>query len=191
MNTQTNLTARVIHVDFVAVAEKATQEGLDALFAEAGSLADLDEVVDVAVIEGEAGSDFELAFLFVLRDFAALEPFGTNPRYSRFLQGYVAPVLRQLAGADVRLEGEMLAVSGRASCLALMAEEETYDWEVTTALRDWAKALTAESRAIGLAVGERQRYRGVAIAFGDAAAPHITDEHLSSTLVTGPARSLA
>ena len=180
----------MIHIDFVAVAEKATQEGLDALFAEAGSLATLEEVVDAGVIEGEAGSDFELAFLFVLRDFAALEPFGTNPRYSKFLQGYVAPVLRQLAGADIRLEGEMPTIQGHASCLALIASEETYDWEVTTALRDWAKALSVDSRALGLAVGERQRYRGVAIAFGNTTAARVTDEHLTSTLVTGRARSL-
>src|SRR5262245_61557196 len=106
-----------MHVDFVAVADKATQAGLDALFAEARDLATLDEVVAATVIEGAPGSDFELAFLFVLRDFTALEPFGTNPRYSRFLQHYVAPVLRQLAGADVKLDGALPALEGQVACL--------------------------------------------------------------------------
>ncbi len=163
---------------------------LDALFAEAGNLATMDEVIDAGVIEGAPGADFELAFLFVLRDFAALEPFGTSPSYSRFLQGYVAPVLRQLAGADVRLEGEMPAIGGNAACLALMASDETYDWEVSTVLRDWAKPFAPDARAVGLAVGERQRYRGVAIAFGDATAERITDDLMTSTLVTGKARGL-
>src|SRR4051794_31924278 len=191
MNPQDTQTARVIHIDFVAVADnKATPELLDALFVEAGSLAQLDEVVDAGVIEGAPGSDFELAFLFVLRDFAALEPFGTKPAYAKFLQGYVAPVLRQLAGADVRLEGEMPAIQGPASCIALAASDETYDWEVSSALRDWAKVLSPDSRAIGLAVGERQRYRGVAIAFGSAKAERLTDELMTSTLIIGEARSL-
>jgi hypothetical protein len=181
-----------MHIDFVAVSENATSEGLDALFAEAARLATLDEVVSAGVIEAGPGSDFELAFLFVLRDFAALEPFGTSPMYSRFLQGYIAPVLRLLAGADVRLEGDMPAIAGQGACLALAADDETYDWEVSDTLNDWSRGLEAVGSVVGIAMGERQRFRGVGLAFGDAPLTpvKVSDERFTSTLVMGKARSL-
>jgi len=181
-----------MHIDFVALSEQATSEGLDALFAEAARLATMEEVVSAGVIEAEADSDFELAFLFVLRDFAAIETFGTSPMYSRFLQGYVAPVLRLLAGADVRLEGDMPPIAGRAACLALAADDETYDWEVSDALNGWRRGILTAGSVVGMAMGERQRFRGVGLAFGDEplTPAKVGGERFTSTLVTGKAWSL-
>jgi hypothetical protein len=181
-----------MHIDFVAVSDQATPERLNDLFAEAARLATLDEVVSAGIIEADSGSDFELAFLFLLQDFAALEPFGTSPMYSRFLQGYVAPVLRLLAGADVRLEGDMPAIAGQAVCLALAADDEIYDWEISDALNDWSRHGSPKGAVAGMAVGERQRFRGIGLAFADAQMTpvKVADERFASTLVAGKARSL-
>ena len=40
----------------------------------------------------------------MLEGFTYLEPFGTDARYVRFLQGTVAPRLKAFAGADVSLD---------------------------------------------------------------------------------------
>jgi phytoene dehydrogenase-like protein len=185
------LVHQVVHIDFVALSDKATPEALAALMAAAAGLTALAEVVTAGVIEAEPGSDFDLAFFFVLRDFAALEPFGTNVAYVRFLQGFVAPVLRAFTGADVRLEDEMPPIRPQAACLALAAADETYDWEVKAALGQWTEALTNADSVVGLAVGERQRYRGLALAFSDQAlqASEAIEARFSATFVAGKARS--
>jgi hypothetical protein len=74
-----------------------------------------------------------------------------------------------------------------------MAPDETYDWEVREALQAWANATGATMAAIGLAVGERQAYRGVALAFGDTLQDtHAPDpERFRATVVRGAARRLA
>ncbi len=128
----------------------------------------------------------------MLRDYASIELFGTSPMYARFLQGFVAPVLRLLAGADVRLEGDMPGVAGRAACLALSAGDETYDWEVSEALNHWTGGLDAAGSVLGMAVGERQRFRGVGLAFGDEplAPAKLGGERFKSTLIMGKARRL-
>jgi hypothetical protein len=69
-----------MHIDFVALSDQATSEGLDALFVEAARLATLEEVVSAGVIQGEADSD-SLAFLRAA-DSRSPEPFGTSPMYS-------------------------------------------------------------------------------------------------------------
>src|SRR5262245_26979602 len=126
-----------MHVDLVALSKKATREAIDALEEEAARLIALDEVVSAGVIEATKGSDYDLAFFFVLRDFTALEPFGTNPAYAKFLQAGVAPLLRAFGGADVRLEGDMASVETHGAFMALAAADETYDWEVRAALEQW------------------------------------------------------
>jgi hypothetical protein len=160
---------QVLHLDFIGLRPETTQEQRTQLEEAAAGLLALDQVLGAGVISGESGSDFDIAFLFLLPDFTDLEPFGTDPRYVRFLQGNVAPVLRAFAGADVKLEEDLDIVDGPAACLALMAPEETYDWEVRDALETWAGALSPDACAIGIAVGERQQYRGVSIAFGGGA----------------------
>ena len=83
------------------------------------------------------------------------------------LQGAVAPRLKAFAGADVRLDSGFAPEAGSAACLAIMAPEETYDWEVREALQAWCEATGASSTAVGLAVGEKQMYRGAALACKD------------------------
>jgi hypothetical protein len=77
--------------------------------------------------------------------------------------------------------------------MAIAAPEETYDWEVREALETWTQTLRPRAVAIGVAVGERQRYRGAGIAFGgDAlAAVRPPDSPFSTTLICGQARRLA
>jgi hypothetical protein len=184
---------QVLHLDFIGLRPETTQEQRSRLEEAAAELLALDQVIDAGVIKAEADSDFDLAFLFLLPDFADLEPFGTDPRYVRFLQGNVAPVLRAFAGADVKLEGDLVFADGAAACLALMAPDETYDWEVRDALEAWTASIPSTGTAIGLAVGERQRYRGVGIAFGGAtgATNEFDEGSFTQTLIRGRVRRLA
>jgi len=138
---------------------------------------------------GMNASTFDLAFFFVLRAFTDLEPFGTNPLYIRFLQGKVAPLLRGFAGADVALAAPFPAVQEHAACLALAAPEETYDWEVREALEGWASGAEA---AVGLAIGERQRYRGCVLRFTDQqqTPADLADRRFETALIAGRATRL-
>jgi hypothetical protein len=183
---------QVLHLDFIALGPETTQEQRKQLEEAAAGLLVLDRVLAAGVIDGESGSDFDIAFLSLLPDFADLEPFGTDPRYVRFLQGSVAPVLRAFAGADVKLEEDLDIVDGPAACLALMAPEETYDWEVRDALEAWANDLSPAASAMGIAIGERQQYRGVSIAFGGGApaAAKPNGASFRPVLIRGTARRL-
>jgi hypothetical protein len=167
------LTDQVAHFDFIALSDNATEPAIDDLVETAAGLLGLPGVETGGVIRaGTADSDFDLAFFFVLDSFSALEPFGTNPAYTRFLQGTIAPLLRSFAGADVALDAPFPEVGPFAACLALSAPEETYDWEVHAALHSWAPPPSA----LGLAVGERQRYRGCVVRFSaDEFTPPVCD----------------
>ena len=189
------MSQQVLHLDFVSLSPASGAQDRQQLIEAAAALAAIDGVIASGVIEDEAGSgsDFDLAFYFVLNDFATLEPFGTDPRYSRFLQGEVAPRLRAFAGADVRLEDDFAASAGRGDVIAVMAPDETYDWEVRDALLAWAGATGATTSTIGLAAGERQAYRGVALAFGDTLqdAPAPDPQRFRATVLQGMSRRLA
>ncbi len=186
------MSQQILHLDFVGLRPETTQEQRSQLEEAAAELLSLDQVIDAGVIKAEAESDFDLAFLFLLPGFTDLEPFGTDPRYVRFLQGSVAPVLRAFAGADVKLEDDLVFADGTAACLALIAPEETYDWEVRDALEAWAGNLSPDAIAVGIAVGERQQYRGVSIAFGGHASTAAKPEAGSfrPALIRGTARRL-
>lgn len=190
---------QVLHLDFISLDPAVSDEVRRALIEEAARLTALDEVLAAGAIEagpsrasGRAEQDFDIVLWFLLPAFSALEPFGTDVRYTRFLQGTVAPVLRAFAGADVRLDGDFAPPEGGTACLALTAPDETYDWELREALSDWTEGLSAGTSAIGLAVGERQRFRGVAIVSGYAAkkAAPPADSRFLSTLVLGQARRI-
>jgi hypothetical protein len=122
-------------------------------------------------IEGEPGSDFDLAFFFVLDSFTGLEAFGTDARYIRWLQGGVARSLRSFGGADIQLFEPYEGSAPFGALVALAATPQTYDWQVRDALTKW----TAGGRALsGLAVGERQRYRGLGIMLSETPVPRPT-----------------
>jgi hypothetical protein len=184
---------QVLHIDLIALGDHTTPGTRGDLISAAAGLIAMDQVQAVGLIEGTRESDYDLAVIFQLDSFASLEPFGTDTRYSQFLQGSVAPVLRTFAGADVKLERDFETIEGPAACLALAAPEETYDWEVREALELWTQALRPHAVAIGVAAGERQRYRGAGIAFGGEAlgATRPGDSPFSATLVCGQFRSLA
>ena len=185
------MTAQVLHIDLIKLAPETGSDQRARLAEAARELAAVDGVLSTGVIEGNGDSDFDIAVWFALREFLALEPFGTDPRYSRFLQGEVAPVVQAFAGADVELEEAVSPCDGSAACLALLGPEEAYDFEVREALSAWAEGTRATARAIGLAVGERQIYRGAALVFG-APAPASRPEAgpFRSTLVAGEGRTL-
>ena len=180
-----------LHVDFVAVSDSA-EGARDEIIEAAGTLKDMPYVLEVGAIEADSGSDFDLAIYFLLRSFTDLEPFGTDGRYVRFLQGTVAPNLKAFSGASVKLSTHLPEVGAYAACLALEAPEETYGWEVGERLESWAKEQGA-TNVSGLAAGERQRYRGLAIAFGEElfgeAQPLVPG--FDVTLVAGRHRRLA
>jgi hypothetical protein len=183
---------QVLHLDLISLSPTTSPEDRQQLIEAAAGLSHLGGVIAAGCVEAEPPSDFDLAFYFALEDFARLEPFGTDPGYSRFLQGEVAPRLKAFAGADVVLDEDFESMEGPASVIAIMAPEETYDWEVREALQSWAMASGADRGVIGLAVGERQAYRGVAFASTDAPAlmqePGL--ERFKVTIVRGRARAL-
>lgn len=182
---------QIIHFDFIALAPGTSDEAVEELIAETAALSSLESVDAVGVIRssGDEASDFDLAFFFVLDGFTSLEPFGTNEGYIRFLQGRVARMLRAFAGADVVLREPFPTVGPYAACLALAAPDETYDWEVWAALEGWEAGLPA---VIGLAVGERQRYRGCVLRFSDSpvSASRPADDRFGTSLVTGATQRL-
>jgi len=181
---------QVLHLDLISLAPDLSADARASLLRTAGSLASLPNVLYVGAIEA---SD-ELGLYFVLDGFAALEPFGTDPAYVRFLQGSVAPVLRGLAGADVRLQEDFPSEDAAyGACVAVAAPFQTYDWEISASLTAWRDGLNAGASAIGLAVGEHGRYRGLAIAFADQPLPGavVLSPRFGTTLITGMARRLA
>jgi hypothetical protein len=245
-------TTQVVHLDFIALADHATEADIEDLIAEAATLTQLESVITAGVIrapsserrtepplsrggaisthDGPASpsagippfaqpSDYDLAFYFVLDAFTSLEPFGTNDRYIHFLQGKVARMLRGFAGADIALQQPFPDIQPHATCLALIAPDETYDWEVRAALEAWTQETEAAAQAtraehplsrgggidtpnasasegvisaIGLAIGERQRYRGCVLSFTTApvTAERIANRRFTSTLIAGRAARL-
>jgi hypothetical protein len=187
-----NTNEYVLHLDLIALAPGTTPEAREALIASAGELGLLANVERVGVIEAEVPDDFDLAFFFVLRGFASLEPFGTDPTYAAFLQTRVAPLLRGLAGADVRLENDFPAIAAYGACLGLAAPPTTYDWELSANLNAWLHKYGLAG-TVGLAIGEHGRFRGLAIAFADAPldveAP--VQKPFGPSLITGRARTLS
>lgn len=182
------MTEQVLHIDFVALTPDAGAAGRDEILSQASVAREIDGVVAVGAIEGDEGSEFDLCVYFVLEGFTYLEPFGTDARYVRFLQGTIAPRLKAFAGADVSLEAPYEASLPYAACIALEASPRTYDWEVRERLSSWADAVEGQ-RVIGVAVGERQRYRGLAMVFADAAIASTSEQ--AGTIVRGKARRLA
>ena len=187
-----NANEYVLHLDLIGLAPDATPEAREALIASAGELATLSNVERVGVIEADAPGDFDLAFFFVLRGFGSLEPFGTDPTYAAFLQTKVAPLLRGLAGADVRLERDFPAMAAHGVCLALAAPPTTYDWELSANLNAWLQkyGLTGTT---GLAIGEHGRFRGPRHRLYDApvAVEAPVQRPFGPSLIAGPARGLA
>jgi hypothetical protein len=181
--------SQVLHLDFIALNPDTTLEQRGQLDQAASDLCSMEQVVGAGVIEADEASAFDLVFWFLLPEFAALEPFGTDARYSRFLQGSVAPLLRGFAGADVGLTDDLQARVGPAACLALAGPEETYNFEVRDTLEVWVESLGAARAAVGVAIGERQMYRGAAIAFGVADnATSLDTGPFQATLIRGQAR---
>lgn len=185
------MSGQVLHVDFISLSTDAGPEGREPLIAAAEELSTVTQVITLGVIEADAGSDFDLAFYFLLPDLESLERFGTDTRYAAFLQREAAPRLNRFAGADVRLESDYAARGSSAACLALMAPDETFDWEIREALQAWTQASEAGTANSGLAVGERPLYRGLALVFGETLAPAQRPAgKFTSTLVAGRARAL-
>jgi hypothetical protein len=182
---------QVLHVDFATLSDTTTAQARSDLIRAAGELTSLESVAGAGLIEANAARDYDLAFFFLLPDLPLLERFGTDERYSRFLQGNLAPLLRAFAGADVQLAGDFPAVGAYAACLALSAPAETYDWEIAAALAEWSKD-AGGAGVTGLAAGERQRYRGLAMVFDRAPieATRPAEGRFAPTLLAGRARPL-
>lgn len=182
----------ILHADFISLAKDVTSEARRDLLTRAAELVMIDGVIAGALIDGDAGSDFDIALLFAFGSLQALEHFGTDARYVRFLRGDAAPALRALAGADVRLEGSLPAPGPYAACLAVATAEETYDWQVKDALQAWVDGVGGAAAAVGLANTERQRFRGLVFcaAAGPISRPDDLPAGFAGTFVGGRARRL-
>ncbi len=187
------MTNQVLHVDLISL--KPTTDAVEQkdLITEAAALLSLEEVVGGGVIKAETGSHFDLAVFFALTDFSALEPFGTHPAYSRFLQGKVAPLLKAFAGTDVTIDKPLELFEGYGACLVLAAPEEAYDWEIREKLEQWRDLATGTASVLGMAIGERQRYRGFAMSFSDAPfdPPRPPNSRFETAIVKGRTQPLA
>jgi hypothetical protein len=159
----------VLHVDLVLLREDVTDDARASLLESAGELAGIERLGAAGVIEGDHGSDFDLAFFFTLGSLADLEVFGTDIRYVRFLQGGLAGAMRSFGGADVQLTSALNAGGPFAACAGLAAAPQTYNWQVREALERWAGE--RQGAACGLAIGDRQRYRGIGLMFSDEPVP--------------------
>jgi hypothetical protein len=155
--------SQVLHADFISFAAGPNADALEEVLRAAAGLAGLPGVEGVLAIEAMDEGDFDAGVFFLLSDLGALESFGADQRYTAFLQRVVAPLLGGLAGADVRTEGEAPAAVEQAACLALVAPPHAYDWEVKNALTAWQDRASGRGM-VGMAVGERQRFRGLALA---------------------------
>ena len=186
------MSRQVLHLDFISLSPDAGPDAGNQLLEAAWKLSELPQVETIGAIEADAASDsdFDLAVYFLLPDFTALEPFGTDTRYAGFLQGAVAPRLKAFAGIDVQLDSDFAATGSFASCLALIAPEETYDWEVREALQSWCGLTPETTSIVGLAVGEKQVYRGAALNFstGPRLPARPDSARFRSTLIMGAAR---
>jgi hypothetical protein len=156
-------------MDLVLLREGVTAAARHDLFDEARGLAAINGVLACGLVENGGASDFDLAFFFVVDSPSNLEAFGTNERYIRFLQGGLARALRAFGGADVQLTTPFAGGADYAACLAVAAPPQTYDWQVRDALASWCA--TAAGCMSGLAIGERQRYRGIGIMFSSEPIP--------------------
>lgn len=163
------MTQPILHIDFISLAAGTTLAARKNLLTQAGELRGLDGLNLAGAIEADTVGAFDLAIFFLLENFGALEPFGTDIRYTRFLQRQAAPLLKGFAGADVSLTDESFQPSAFAACQAMEALEETYDWEIAQQLQTWLAGMGKDvNGVIGLAVGERQRFRGLGLAFAPA-----------------------
>jgi hypothetical protein len=154
----------LLHVDLVLLREDVSQGALADLSGEAAALRDLPGVLTIAEIAAEPAlleariSDFDRAFIYMLDSQSGLEEFGTHPRYVRFLQAGLAGAMRSFGGCDARLVATLPPPAAYAGCLALAATPQTFDWQVREAIAGWAP-----DGACGLALGDRQRYRGIGL----------------------------
>ncbi len=179
----------VLHVDLIRASAGNPPEAAARLLDEAAPLAAIPRMTASGAIQGSAGA---VVLFFALEDLAALEAFGSDERYARFLRLSIGPALGRLCGADVRLESDFPDLKEHGACLALSAPDETYDWQVREALAGWQRALGSVAAA-GLAIGERQQYRGLALAFSEAPLPAETPAIAGFQLsyVAGRVRALA
>lgn len=181
---------RVLHADFISLAPGQTEQA-GAILSAASDLRALPGVEKVLAVEGEEEGRAALGIVFLIDDLASLEAFGTDQRYTAFLQKVVAPALGGLAGIDARIEGGLDESRPSGACLALNAPPHAYDWEVKAALESWQERAGAKG-IVGLAVGERQRFRGIGIIAGDAPPMAPTDfGSFGITFVSGSLSVLA
>jgi hypothetical protein len=162
------LTQRGLHADFISLRPEAEPAAIEALLTAATALAELPMVERVYVLDPDAGAAYDLIVLFFLDSATAIEGFGTDPRYARFLQGAVAPVLQHLDGADLGIEGDAGDDLPYAACYCLAAPLQTFDWEARDRMNAWRDGLDAAWSVTGIATGDRDRFRGVALAVGES-----------------------
>jgi hypothetical protein len=111
-----------------------------------------------------AGDDstHSLAMFAFLRDAAALEEFGTDPRHIEYLKSAVLPQVSDLVTADVVVDRSPPPSYGAAACFCAGFHPATYDWQVRSLFE--AAPRSPDSATIGgLAATERQRFRAAGL----------------------------
>jgi hypothetical protein len=152
----------VLHLLLAHLKPGTTDERREQLMAAFSDLLAIPEALRLGcVVARDQDSTHDLALFACLTDAAALERFGTDARYMRYLRGSFLPLVERFVTVDLRLDDRPLPGGHESAlCFCLDVPPATYDWQVRAVL----SRLTEESRAedpacLGIALNDRQPYR--------------------------------
>ena len=118
------------------------------------------------IAAGSAGSTHDLALFAYLADAAALELFGTDAGYMRFLQQSFLPAVSAFVTMDIAIDDRPLP-EGQSSaiCFGLDVAPATYDWQVRSLLARLIDVPGASAASLGMALNDRQPYRAGGVVY--------------------------
>lgn len=112
------------------------------------------------ITASDAGSTHNLALFAHLADAAALDRFGTDAPYMRFLQQSFLPAVSAFVTMDIAVDdGPLPEGQPSAVCFCLDVAPATYDWQVRSLLERLIATPGASAATLGMALNDRQPYR--------------------------------
>lgn len=157
----------VLHLLLVRLKPRARDGNGEALVSEFLRLRHAREVLRLGcVTDGNAGSTHDLALFAYLADAAALERFGTDARYMRFLQQSFLPAVGDFVTMDIAIDdGPLPEGQPSAICFCLDVAPATYDWQVRLLLERLIATPGASAASLGMALNDRQPYRAGGVVY--------------------------
>ncbi|MDI6856756.1 MAG: hypothetical protein QME71_00325 [Dehalococcoidia bacterium] len=157
----------VLHLLLVRLKARDRHENGEALVSRFLRLQHACEVLRLGCVVGSrAGSTHDLALFAYLADAAALERFGTDARYMRFLQQSFLPAVGDFVTMDIVIDdGPLPENRPSALCFCLNVAPATYDWQVRSLLERFIAAPGASAASLGMALNDRQPYRAGGVVY--------------------------